>query len=40
MVDVPITFIGEENVIKNHGVIQKERSSVKLQCSAVNVPNM
>lgn len=38
--EVPIKFIGEKAVNKNGGVLQKERSSVKLQCSAAKIPKV
>ena len=38
--EVPIKFLGENTVNKNGGILQKERSSVKLQCTAANIPKV
>ena len=38
--EVPIKFIGENAINKNGGVLQKERSSVKLQCAAAKIPKL
>lgn len=36
--DIPLNFIGEENVVRNGGILQKERNKVKVQCSGDNIP--
>lgn len=36
--DVPLVFIGEDNVGRNGGILQKERNKVKVQCKGVNIP--
>lgn len=36
--DIPIIFIGEDNVIKSGGIIQKEKNSIKIQCKGSNIP--
>lgn len=36
--DVPIVFVGEENIKRNGGIFQKERNKVKIQCSGSNIP--
>ncbi len=38
--EVPIKFIGENTVNKNGGILQKERSSVKLQCATAKIPKV
>ena len=38
--EVPIKFIGENEVNKNGGILQKERSSVKLQCTSAKIPKL
>jgi large subunit ribosomal protein L25 len=38
--EVPIKFIGENTVNKNGGILQKEKSSVKLQCTAAKIPKI
>ena len=38
--EVPIKFIGENAINKNGGILQKERSSVKLQCKASKIPKL
>jgi large subunit ribosomal protein L25 len=38
--EVPIRFIGENTVNKNGGILQKEKSSVKLQCKATKIPKI
>lgn len=38
--EVPIKFIGEKAINKNGGILQKERSSVKLQCKASKIPKL
>lgn len=38
--EVPIKFLGENTVNKNGGILQKERSSVKLQCNTANIPKL
>ena len=38
--EVPIKFLGENSVNKNGGILQKERSSVKLQCTSGNIPKV
>lgn len=36
--DVPLHFIGEDKVVRNGGIIQKERNTVKVQCKGGNLP--
>lgn len=36
--EVPLIFMGENSVIKNGGIIQKEKNSVKIQCYPDNIP--
>ena len=36
--EVPIKFLGENTISKNGDVLQKERSSIKLQCAASKIP--
>lgn len=36
--DVPIHFINEDKVTQNGGILQKEKGSVKIQCSADKLP--
>lgn len=36
--EVPLIFMGENKVLKNGGIIQKEKNSVKVQCSPENIP--
>jgi large subunit ribosomal protein L25 len=36
--DVPLIFIGEDNVGRNGGILQKERNKVKVQCKGANIP--
>lgn len=36
--EIPIMFMGENEVNKDGGIIQKEKSSVKVQCSASEIP--
>lgn len=36
--EIPIIFMGENEVNKNGGIIQKEKSSIKVQCSVSDVP--
>lgn len=36
--EVPIKFLGENTISKNGDVLQKERSSIKLQCTATKIP--
>ena len=38
--EVPIKFIGENAINKNGGILQKEKSSVKLQCKASKIPKL
>lgn len=38
--EVPIKFLGENTINKNGGILQKERSSVKLQCKAAKIPKV
>jgi large subunit ribosomal protein L25 len=38
--EVPIKFLGENTVNKNGGILQKERSSIKLQCSTGKIPKV
>lgn len=37
--EIPIKFINEDIVKKQGGVIQKEKSSIKVRCSADNIPS-
>lgn len=36
--EIPIVFMGENEVNKDGGIIQKEKSSIKVQCSASEIP--
>lgn len=36
--EVPVVFSGEEVVVRNGCILQKEKSSVKIQCKAENLP--
>lgn len=36
--EVPISFIGENTVVHNGGILQKERNTVKIQCMPENIP--
>lgn len=36
--EVPIKFLGENTINKNGDILQKERSSIKLQCIASKIP--
>lgn len=36
--EIPIVFMGENEVKKDGGIIQKEKSSIKVQCSASEIP--
>jgi large subunit ribosomal protein L25 len=36
--EVPIKFLGENAINKNGDVLQKERSSIKLQCKSTKIP--
>jgi len=36
--DVPLVFMGEDFVVKNGGVLQKDKNSIKVQCMAENLP--
>ncbi|SKA88159.1 LSU ribosomal protein L25P [Clostridium sp. USBA 49] len=36
--EIPISFIGEDNIIKDGKIFQKERNKVKVQCAASNMP--
>lgn len=36
--EVPLIFMGEDKVMKNGGIIQKEKNNVKVQCYAENIP--
>jgi large subunit ribosomal protein L25 len=36
--EVPIKFLGENTISKNGDILQKERSSIKLQCTATKIP--
>ncbi|MCB2289063.1 50S ribosomal protein L25 [Clostridium sp. CS001] len=36
--EVPIKFLGENTIGKNGDVLQKERTSIKVQCTAVKIP--
>lgn len=36
--EVPILFSGEENVVRNGGILQKEKNSLKVQCKVDNLP--
>ena len=38
--EVPIKFLGENAVKKNGGILQKERSSIKLQCKSGKIPKV
>ena len=38
--EVPIRFLGENTINKNGDILQKERSSIKLQCSTSNIPKL
>lgn len=36
--EIPLVFIGEDLVMRNGGIIQKEKNSVKVQCASENIP--
>lgn len=36
--NIPITFVNEGMVSKNGGIVQKEKNSIKVECSANNLP--
>jgi large subunit ribosomal protein L25 len=36
--EVPIHFIGEDNVVRNGAIVQKEKNKVKVQCKGKNIP--
>lgn len=36
--DIPLVFSGEETVVKNGGMVQKEKNKVKIQCKGDQVP--
>lgn len=35
--DIPLIFIGEDNVSRNGGILQKEKTKVRVQCKGDNV---
>ncbi|NMM61119.1 50S ribosomal protein L25 [Clostridium sp. P21] len=37
--DVPIIFTGEELIMRKGGVVQKEKTNIKVQCKSENIPN-
>lgn len=36
--DIPLVFVGEEQVMRNGAILQKERNKVKVQCTGGNIP--
>lgn len=36
--EVPLVFMGDDKVMQNGGIIQKEKNNVKVQCSPENIP--
>lgn len=36
--DIPLVFVGEDKVLRNGGILQKERNKVKVQCKGGNIP--
>ncbi|KOR26070.1 50S ribosomal protein L25/general stress protein Ctc [Clostridium sp. L74] len=37
--EIPILFLGDELIIKKGGVVQKEKSSIKVRCPEEKLPN-
>lgn len=38
--EIPLNFLGEENIYRNGGILQKERNKVKVQCKGADIPKM
>lgn len=36
--DVPIIFIGDDQIVRNGAILQKEKNKVKVQCTGGNLP--
>lgn len=36
--NVPVNFIGEDNLVRNGIVLQKQKDSIKVKCEAENIP--
>jgi large subunit ribosomal protein L25 len=36
--DVPLVFIGDDVIVRNGAILQKEKNKVKIQCKGANVP--